>query len=421
MIKYPLFGQDSSPAYTSKILSLIVTAFASLIFLILVLVIKFPPKAPLQKYKTVKISLAREESEIPEPEPELKEIIKEEAPVVEEIGENTSDFIESLSDGGSSPAATEAAAPAANAIPESAPAPAPVPVVEQTVPAKVETPKPVENVKPAEVKKPVEPVKPVETPKPVVKEEVKPVTKTETKSEVIKPEVPAVTKTETKVEDTKQKQVVKDFEETVVDVPVTTPPVPAKKKKEDFDWSIFDNDVPLTSSSTSAEPKKVTTQSTISGSAGTAASDQTSKASSVNSSQNGNGQSASADTNNALSGIVNATASNGTGLGKTGSGSGEGEGDGRFNWKGGSRKLEKPLDPSFNFSDAAQRSLEAYKNIIITFTVGADGLVQPNTLETKPSIPSNAFNEIEREIAGWRFTKGASEATAIFPFVIKKN
>ncbi|MCR4742603.1 MAG: hypothetical protein K5866_07030 [Treponema sp.] len=56
MTKYPLFGQDSQPLYTSKILALIGTGIFWFIFLILMIFIKPINKKP--KYKTVQIVLA---------------------------------------------------------------------------------------------------------------------------------------------------------------------------------------------------------------------------------------------------------------------------------------------------------------------------------------------------------------------------
>ena len=58
MTKYPLFGQDSQPLYTSKILAFIGTGIFWFIFLILMIFIKPIDKKP--KYKTVQIVLTSE-------------------------------------------------------------------------------------------------------------------------------------------------------------------------------------------------------------------------------------------------------------------------------------------------------------------------------------------------------------------------
>ena len=93
MTKYPLLGKYSSPLFTSRIFSLIITGVATLIFALCAIFIKFPENKKTE-YKTVQITLRGEKNpEIPEPvfeEPpavensENSEIV-EETPLVEEI------------------------------------------------------------------------------------------------------------------------------------------------------------------------------------------------------------------------------------------------------------------------------------------------------------------------------------------------
>lgn len=365
MINYrgkPLFGEDSSVSNTSEFFAIAGTIVFWLLFLIFSFVIKPQPK---KQYKEVQIVLSS-------------------TPVVQKTEE--------------APAPAEAASASAASAPsepaqvqpvvETPPAPA-VKETPKTAPQKVETPKPK-----AQPKK--EPAKTQSQPKPAEK--------------------PAPTSQKT----------VSEPIEYAVDPMEAFAAQTAKKTKQEFDWSQFDDDEPA-ETSTSTQSKIVQNNApAFSGSAGTAAASDSSKITSTNSNTGSKSTTASSSTSNALQGIKNSTfkgnAANGVQSETSAKTKTSGSGKVEMEMSNGrSRALISPASPVINLSAPAAATIDASITVSISFRVNEKGNVSGVTIS-----PSSAFKDIvKQEITGqlldWLFEPADYSATATFEYKIVKK
>lgn len=288
-------------------------------------------------------------------------------------------------------AAASASASSAESVVEQVvetPAPAPEPVkktVETPAPKKTETPKPKAQSQPKK-----EPAKTQSAPKPVP---------------APKPAEPveyAIDPMEAFAQQTKQ------------------------QPKKEFDWSSFDDDEPVESSTSNQVNTVQSNTPAFSGSAGTAASTSDTKQTSTSASKNSQSQNASASTSNALQGIKNSTfkgnAANGVQSETSAKTKTSGSGKVEMQMSNGrSRALIYPEKPVINLSAQAAATIDASITVSISFKVNEKGNVSGITIS-----PASAFKEIvKQEITGqlldWLFEPADYTATATFDYTIVKR
>ena len=367
MINYrgtPLFGEDSSVSHTSEFFAIAGTVLFWLLFLIFSFVIKPLPKKP--EYKEVQIVLSS-------------------TPVVQKTEE--------------APAPAEAASASASTSAQSE--------LEQTQPV-VETPAPAPKTESAPVK---------ETPK----TKTQPQPKKETAK--TQPETAAAAKPAPKP--APQKTVIEPIEY-AVDPMEAFAAQTAKKTKQEFDWSQFDDDEPA-ETTTSTQSRTVQNNApAFSGSAGTAATSESSKVTSTSSNAGSKSNTASSSTASALQGIKNSTfkgnAANGVQSETSAKTKTSGSGKVEMEMSNGrSRALLSPASPVINLSAPAAATIDASITVSISFKVNEKGNVSGVTIS-----PASAFKEIvKQEITGqlldWIFEPADYSATATFEYKIVKQ
>lgn len=360
----PLLGEDSSVSNTSEFFAIAGTILFWLIFLIFSFVIKPQPK---KQYKEVQIVLSS-------------------TPVVQKTEE--------------APAPAEAASASAqsaqNQIVEESPAPAPAP-------------EPVQKTfeKPA--------AKKTETQKP----------KAQTQQKKETPKSQTTQKPTAKTAPAPQKTVSEPIEY-AVDPMEAFAAQTAKKQKQDFDWSQFDDD-DATESSTTTQTRTVQNNTpAFSGSAGTAAAADSSKVTSSSSNNSSKSDTALSSTSSALQGIKNSTfkgnAANGvqseTSAKTKTSGSGKVE---MAMSNGRSRALLYPEKPVINLSALAAATIDASITVSISFRVNEKGNVSGITISPASAFKDIVKHEINEQLLEWIFEPADYTATATFEYKIVKK
>ena len=373
MINYkgtPLFGEDSSVSHTSEFFAIAGTILFWLLFLIFTFIIKPLPKKP--EYKEVQIVLSS-------------------TPVVQKTEEAPA------------PAEAASASAASQAIVETPVEEAPAvenPAVE--TPAPKSEPVPVkETPKPAA--KPVE--KKVETPKPAAKKVETPKTQ---------PPAPAA-KTE-----------VAEPIQYAVDPMEAFAAQTAKKPKQEFDWSQFDDDEPAETSTASSSKAVQTNTPAFTGSAGTAASADSSKVTSTSSNTGSKSNTASSSTSTALQGIKNTTfrgnAANGVQSETSAKTKTSGSGKVEMEMSNGrSRALIYPEKPVINLSAPAAATIDASITVSISFKVNEKGNVSGVTISPASAFKEIVKQEITAQLLDWIFEPADYSATATFEYKIVKK
>ena len=370
MINYrgkPLFGEDSSVSNTSEFFAIAGTILFWLLFLIFSFVIKPQPK---KKYKEVQIVLSS-------------------TPVVQKCEE--------------APAPAEAASVSEASVQSEPAQPQPI----------VETPAPAPKTEPVQKSVDTPAPKKVETPKPKAQPKKEPA---KTQSQPKPAEKPAPTSQKT----------VSESIEYAVDPMEAFAAQTAKKTKQEFDWSQFDDDEPA-ETSTSTQSKIVQNNApAFSGSAGTAAASDSSKVTSTNSNTGSKSNTASSSTSSALQGIKNSTfkgnAANGVQSETSAKAKTSGSGKVEMEMSNGrSRALISPASPVINLSAPAAATIDASITVSISFRVNEKGNVSGVTIS-----PSSAFKDIvKQEITGqlldWLFEPADYSATATFEYKIVKK
>ena len=365
MINYkgtPLFGQDSSVSHTSEFFAIAGTVLFWLLFLIFSFVIKPLPKKP--EYKEVQIVLSS-------------------TPVVQKSEE--------------APAPAEAASASAESEPV------------QTQPV-VETPAPAPKAEPAPVK---------ETPK----TKTQPQPKKETAK--TQPETAAAAKPAPAPKPAPQKTVSEPIEYAVDPMEAFTAQT-AKKTKQEFDWSQFDDDEPA-ETTTSTQSRTVQNNApAFSGSAGTAAASDSSKVTSTNLNTSSKSNTASSSTASALQGIKNSTfkgnAENGVQSETSAKTKTSGSGKVEMEMSNGrSRALLSPASPVINLSAQAAATIDTSKTVTINFKVLETGNVTEIKITPESILTSIVREEIKAQISKWLFEADAYTATATFEYKIVKK
>lgn len=375
MIKYPLFGQDSVPQFTSKVLGLIGTFIFWVVFFILMIFIKPVDKKP--KYKEVQIVLSSTPKNVPKPEPmAAPEPAKSAAPVTEQDV---------------SPVVQETSQPAAS-VPKTEP------VVETPKPVqKVETPKPApEKAAP----------KPKSEPKPAAKQPAKVENKPAAKPEPVKQPEPTFTG---------------EYVDPMDAFNAQTSKVSDKK----FNWDNFENSATTTESvntkSAPVQPNPV--ESSFSGSAGETTKQENQKVTSSAKAAN-NKQDTKENTNASLDIIANTQSVENAAVYENMSKNDEtvnSVSNNSLRWtNGASRKILMPKTPKLNISKENQSKVNATE-VNITFTVNSEGYVDRSSVKANPPISDSVLEEIRNQIAEWWFDSGDSNASATFVWKIQRN
>ncbi len=379
MINYkgtPLLGEDSNPQHTSEFFAIAGTVLFWLLFTIFSFVIKPQPEKP--KYKEVQIVLSS-------------------TPVVQKTEE--------------APAPAEAASASAASSESVVEQVVETPVVETPAP-KVETTPVVKETPPAPkpVEKKVETSKPKAQPKPEPKKEAP-------KAQTQKSQTPAPAKKAEPVEPI----------EYAVDPMEAFAAQTAKKPKQEFDWSQFDDEPAVEQSAVQVKTVQNNTPA-FSGTAGTADPVAEQKVTSSTSNNNLKSQSASSSTSSALEGIKNSSfkgnAANGvqseTSVKSKTSGSGKVEMEMS---NGRSRALISPAKPVINLSAQAAATIDSSITVTIRFRVVEAGNVPRAEIAITPESTLHQLvrDEIRNQISTWRFEPADYAATATFEYKIVKQ
>lgn len=200
----------------------------------------------------------------------------------------------------------------------------------------------------------------------------------------------------------------------------------AKKTKQEFDWSQFDDDEPA-ETTTSTQSRTVQNNApAFSGSAGTAATSDSSKVTSTSTNSGSKSNTASSSTATALQGIKNSTfkgnAANGvqseTSVKTKTSGTGKVEMEMS---NGRSRALISPASPVINLSAQAAATIDTSKTVTINFKVLEAGNVTEIKITPESILTSIVREEIKAQISKWLFEADAYTATATFEYKIVKK
>ena len=394
--KIPLFGKDSSPQHTSNILALIVTLAFWLIFFIFMIVIKPKPQKPKfkeiqivlpQNFSTQKNTAKKEEKSENQKEPsKMQEAQKNE--VIEKPVQNEVPQIET-----SQVTETVTKAPETkNAVPNN------------TEPKTVQ--KTQAESKPAEQKAPE-----ITKPKTAPITESKPVPKTES------------------VQNAEPVEYAKSVEELMAEQ------MNSKKKTNDFNWDMFEDDLQEENSQDYVQTQKTknpvqTQASSFSGEAGVTAEQNVSsiKSESVQKEKNVSTQKTSSSTANALAKISNTSFKANTSSGISGQTEVQTEinQDGHVKLKmsnGNTRALLEPLQPVINLSQNAAATIDGSITVEIHFKVVESGNVPQNEIQITPAsiLTEIVKSEIIEQISRWRFEAADYVAFAEFDYKIVKQ
>ena len=394
--KIPLFGKDSSPQHTSNILALTGTLAFWLIFFIFMIVIKPKPQKP--KFKEIQIVLPQDFStqkntaKKEEKSENQKELSKmQEAQKTEEIVQPVQNEVPQIETSQETETVTK------------------VPETKNAVPNKTE-PKTVQKTqtesKPAEQKAP-ENTKPKTAPI----TESKPVPKTES------------------VQNAEPVEYAKSVEELMAEQ------MTSKKKKKEFDWDMFEDDLKEENSQDYVQTQKTknpvqTQASSFSGEAGVAAEQNVSsiKSESVQKEKNASTQKTSSSTANVLAKISNTSFKANTSSGISGQTEVQTEinQDGHVKLKmsnGNTRALLEPLQPVINLSQNAAATIDGSRTVKIRFKVVESGNVPQNEIQITPAsiLTEIVKSEIIEQISRWRFEAADYVAFAEFDYKIVKQ
>lgn len=201
----------------------------------------------------------------------------------------------------------------------------------------------------------------------------------------------------------------------------------AKKKKQDFDWSQFDDDEPVETTTSTQSRTVQNNEPAFSGSAGTAATEDSSKVTSTSSSTGSKSDTASSSTSNALLEIKNSTfkgnAANGVQSETSAKTKTSGTGKVEMEMSNGrSRALLYPEKPAINLSAPAAATIDkSTPAVSVTFKVLESGNVIEIKITPESVLSQIVRDEIKNQISKWRFEPADYIATATFEYKIVKK
>lgn len=199
----------------------------------------------------------------------------------------------------------------------------------------------------------------------------------------------------------------------------------ARKKKVEFDESLFADDAePVQTVASTTAKKAVVAKSSLSGSSASAASQSSSSSLASSSSSADQAElSASDSTKNALSGIRNTTYSSSVadGIKSRASISSAKSATGAVSIQmsdGSSRQLLYPKNPSIFISEENARLVDSTRNVEIRFVVQPDGSVPFGEIAIRPAslLPDPIQREIKKQISEWKFSEDPSGRKGIAAF-----
>ena len=190
-----------------------------------------------------------------------------------------------------------------------------------------------------------------------------------------------------------------------------------------FNWDAFDDSSDDASTSTS-QPQKVSSTSSVAGTSGKA----NATSSGVASIQEKDGsinETASTSTTGALKGIRNATYKGSAGTSHTSELTASvtnGSGHNQFAMTdGSSRGLIEPKEPRIDLSEAAANQIDSTINVAIFIEVQPSGNVTSVDFSPSSIVPALAQKEIRAQIVGkWRFERADFTSMGKFQYTIKK-
>lgn len=201
-------------------------------------------------------------------------------------------------------------------------------------------------------------------------------------------------------------------------------------KKKDFDWSQLDDADEVSSSGSSSSSTNTSAAKTVNTFEGTAGSSSSSSDQGVSASSNKSSSkgSASASTAGALASIAATSYSTTAGNGVKSQSNVKiaSAPDGRialYMNDGSKRTLLEPAKPVIFLSENAAATIDATKDLRVTFIVKKNGHVDMNSISITPSalITYKVQAEIQEQISTWRFNADSADATATFPYRIEKR
>lgn len=369
MIRLPVFGKDSLPHASSRVISLGVTTLFWVIFIICAIYIG-PKKNDNVKYEVVQLMLSPEDHYVPN--------------ITQEMIDKVGGKAESEAD-----------------MEQNAPAQERLPAVEQQVP--VETP----------VSQPVQKQK---NPAPVNTNNAQKSPASTAKQSVPLPESSTVSQT---TSTTSAKTY--DYANSVDDMLKTQTANTKPKDYSNVDWDAMFGDSSNAQTSQSVATTKVQSQNSVSGAAATTSSPSNPSASSSSgtNSSSATNNTASSSTLNSLSQMANSNAaagsnsSNSSTANASSSSSQKTATGGPFEFNdGASRSLKSEL--KITFSSEASKAITENRDLVISFYINEAGNVYNISFKNSAGIAPIVLSEIKTQINKWIFDSAPNTSIATF-------
>ena len=369
MIRLPVFGKDSLPHASSRVISLGVTTLFWFIFIICAIYIG-PKKNDNVKYEVVQLMLSPEDHYVPN---------------------ITQEMIDKVGGKAGSEADMEQNAPAQERLP----------AVEQQVP--VETP--VSN-----------PVQKQKNPAPVNTNNAQKSPASTAKQPVPVPESSTVSQT---ASTTSAKTY--DYANSVDDMLKTQTANTKPKDYSNVDWDAMFGDSSNAQTSQSVATTKVQSQNSVSGAAATTSSpsNQTASSSSGTNSSGATNNTASSSTLNSLSQMANSNAAAGTNSSNSSTANASSSSSqktatgGPFEFNdGASRSLKSEL--KITFSSEASKAITENRDLVISFYINEAGNVYNISFKNSAGIAPIVLSEIKTQINKWIFDSAPNTSIATF-------
>lgn len=369
MIRLPVFGKDSLPHASSRVISLGVTTLFWFIFIICAIYIG-PKKNDNVKYEVVQLMLSPEDHYVPNITQEMIDKVGGKAESEADMEQNT-------------------------------PAQERLPAVEQQVP--VETP----------VSQPVQKQK---NPAPVNTNNAQKSPASTAKQSVPLPESSTVSQT---TSTTSAKTY--DYANSVDDMLKTQTANTKPKDYSNVDWDAMFGDSSNAQTSQSVATTKVQSQNSVSGAAATTSSpsNPTASSSSGTNSSGATNNTASSSTLNSLSQMANSNAAAGTNSSNSSTANASSSSSqktatgGPFEFNdGASRSLKSEL--KITFSSEASKAITENRDLVISFYINEAGNVYNISFKNSAGIAPIVLSEIKTQINKWIFDSAPNTSIATF-------
>lgn len=369
MIRLPVFGKDSLPHASSRVISLGATTLFWFIFIICAIYIG-PKKNDNVKYEVVQLMLSPEDHYVPN--------------ITQEMIDKVGGKAESEAD-----------------MEQNAPAQERLPAVEQQVP--VETP----------VSQPVQKQK---NPAPVNTNNAQKSPASTAKQSVPLPESSTVSQT---TSTTSAKTY--DYANSVDDMLKTQTANTKPKDYSNVDWDAMFGDSSNAQTSQSVATTKVQSQNSVSGAAATTSSpsNPTASSSSGTNSSGATNNTASSSTLNSLSQMANSNAAAGTNSSNSSTANASSSSSqktatgGPFEFNdGASRSLKSEL--KITFSSEASKAITENRDLVISFYINEAGNVYNISFKNSAGIAPIVLSEIKTQINKWIFDSAPNTSIATF-------